>query len=85
VARSTLGTINHTLLTLEALRARSLSVAGVLMVGPANRDNRTAIETYGNTSVVGEMPLFEPLGPEVLKRWAERDLDPERHLAAHLS
>jgi len=35
VARTSLGTINHTLLTLEALRARRLSVAGVVMVGRA--------------------------------------------------
>jgi dethiobiotin synthetase len=43
VARSTLGTINHTLLTLEALRTRGLPVAGVVMVGPRNADNREAI------------------------------------------
>ena len=39
VARSTLGTINHSLLTLEALRNRGLRVAGVVMVG----DNRRAV------------------------------------------
>src|SRR5689334_9374950 len=33
-ARSGLGTINHTLLTLEALAARRLVVAGVVMSGP---------------------------------------------------
>ena len=44
VARSGLGTINHTLLTIEALRARTLSVAGVIMVGEPMRHNRFAIE-----------------------------------------
>ena len=44
VARTTLGTINHTLLTLDALRARLIIVAGVVMVGPRNPDNREAIE-----------------------------------------
>ena len=43
VARSTLGTINHTLLTLEALRGRTLAVAGVVMVGPPDDENRAAI------------------------------------------
>ncbi len=47
VARSRLGTINHTLLTLEALAARALAVAGVVMVGRQNLENRRAIETYG--------------------------------------
>jgi dethiobiotin synthase len=76
-ARSALGTINHTLLTLEALRARSLKIAGVVMIGDRNSDNRTAIEHYGEVSVLAEMPRFDPLTPECLRKWAEtlpRDL-----------
>jgi dethiobiotin synthase len=42
IARSTLGTINHTLLTLEALRTRGLTVERVIMVGD-NPENRAAI------------------------------------------
>ena len=45
VARTALGTINHTLLTLEALRRRRCSVAGVVMVGAPDAENRAAIET----------------------------------------
>jgi len=56
VARSTLGTINHTLLTVEALRARGLEVAGVVMNGPLNCDNREAIATFGRVEVLGEIP-----------------------------
>jgi dethiobiotin synthase len=70
-ARSTLGTINHTLLTLEALRARALRVAGVVMIGDADADNRAAIEHYGNVAVVGEMPRFDPLTRESLRAWAQ--------------
>ena len=70
-ARSTLGTINHTLLTIEALRARALRIAGVVMIGDANADNRAAIEHYGNVSVIAEMPLFDPLTPKSLRAWAE--------------
>jgi len=66
-ARSTLGTINHTLLTIEALRARAVPIAGVVMVGPSNPDNRVAIETRGHVTVVGELPAFDPLTPEVLR------------------
>jgi len=69
-ARTTLGTINHTLLTLEALRARSLDIAGVVMIGDANADNRAAIEKYGRVKVVAEMPRFNPLTPECLRQWA---------------
>jgi dethiobiotin synthetase len=66
VARSTLGTINHTLLTIEALRARAVHVAGVVMVGPPDPDNRIAIETRGHVSVIGELPPVEPLTPATL-------------------
>jgi dethiobiotin synthase len=76
VARSTLGTINHTLLTLEAARGRGLAVGGVVMVGPPDAANRAAIERYGRTRVVGEMPPFEPFGPDALRQWADASLDP---------
>jgi dethiobiotin synthase len=75
-ARSTLGTINHTLLTIEALRRRMLRVAGIVMVGPPNTENRVAIEKYGAVEVVGEMPLFDPLTPETLEQWVDAELDP---------
>ena len=56
VTRTTLGTINHTLLSLAALRAARLDVSGVIMVGKANRDNREAIERYGGLAVIGLVP-----------------------------
>ena len=77
-AGASLGTINHTLLTLEALRRRDLRVAGVVMVGERNPDNRAAIERYGNVAVLGEMPLFDPLTADRLRHWAATELDPHR-------
>jgi dethiobiotin synthetase len=55
-ARSSLGTINHTLLTLAALRSSRLNIAGVVLNGDLHSDNREAIERYGNTRVIGEIP-----------------------------
>ena len=75
VARTRLGTINHTLLTLEALAARSLVVAGVVMVGRQNVDNRRAIENHGGARVIGELPRLDPLTPRALARWAASELD----------
>jgi len=80
VARSTLGTINHTLLTLEALRARKLRVSGVVMVGEKNPDNRAAIEHYGAVPVLGEMPVWKTLDSACLAHWAETELDPDGRL-----
>jgi dethiobiotin synthetase len=81
VARSGLGTINHTLLTIRALRHRSIQVPGVVMVGPRDAENRRAIEAYGGVAVLGELPCMNPLTPEALGRWATTLLDPEGRLA----
>jgi len=58
VARDRLGTINHTLLSVEALRVRGLDVAGVVLLGQAGGDgtNRAAVEEYGDIAVI-EDPL----------------------------
>ena len=61
VARTTLGTINHTMSHHgSTARSRSLHVAGVVMVGDPNSDNRAAIERYGRVDVLAEMPRFDP-------------------------
>jgi dethiobiotin synthetase len=83
VAQTTLGTINHTLLTINALRTRSLEVAGVLMVGEQNRDNRDAIEFHGRVAILGEMPMLDPLTPELVEQWSKAELDPTGLLTAH--
>jgi dethiobiotin synthase len=74
-ARSTLGTINHTLMTIETLRRRMLRVAGVVMVGEPNDENRLAIERHGAAEVIAEMPRFDPLTPEALEGWATTAFD----------
>jgi malonyl-CoA O-methyltransferase len=84
VALSTLGTINHTLLTLEALRARRIAVAGVVLNGPPNLENRRAIERFGDIEVVAELPPLAPLDPAAVAR-AARDFDPTGRLAPHLA
>lgn len=67
VCRTTLGTINHTLLSLEALRARDIPIAGVILSGPDVPHNRAAIETYGKTPVIAHIPPLQPLSKETLK------------------
>lgn len=66
VARSTLGTINHTLLSLEAIRRRGLPLAGVVMNGPEMPHNRAAIERYGQVEVVAEIPWLDAVTRESL-------------------
>jgi dethiobiotin synthetase len=62
-ARTTLGTINHTLMTLHMLRTHGLDVEKVVMVGEPDPDNKDAIEFYGDV-VVEELPWIKPLTTE---------------------
>ncbi len=67
VARTNLGTINHTLLSLEALRSRNIEVIGVIMNGEQNPKNSHSIELYGRTSVLAEFPKLESVSMNTLK------------------
>ena len=68
VARSTLGTINHTLLSIEALRKRNLDLWGVIMVGDKNSNNRDSIERYGETIVLAEIPFIKIINKKNLMK-----------------
>ena len=75
VARSTLGTINHTLLSLEAIRRRGLPLAGVVISGAESPHNRAAIERFGQVEVIAEIPFLETVSRDTLKAVApELDL-----------
>jgi len=65
-ARSSLGTINHATLSLAALRNAGVEVAGVVMIGAPNVENRAAIEEYGKVRVVGEIPWLTEINRGVL-------------------
>jgi dethiobiotin synthetase len=81
-SRSTLGTINHTLLTLGALRAAGLEVRGVVFIGDAHEENRRAIEHYGNTRVLGRIPWIGTLNRAALLDAFARHFDRAALLAA---
>jgi dethiobiotin synthase len=72
VARTTLGTINHTLLSLEALRARDIEVAGVILSGAENAGNRRAIEQFGRVRMLAEVPRLPRVDRETIADVAAR-------------
>lgn len=61
VTRSGLGTINHTLLSLEALRRRGIPVAGVVPVGPPNSGNERDIARFGKTQILFRVPQLDAI------------------------
>lgn len=66
VARTALGTINHSLLSLEALTARDIAVHGVVFIGDANPASEAAIVRFGQVRHLGRLPWIEPLDADAL-------------------
>ena len=57
-ARTGLGTINHTLLSMEALRRRDMRLHGLIFVGDENADNMRTIADFSGVRVLGHMPIL---------------------------
>ena len=68
VARTALGTINHSLLSIEALRARGIPVLGVAFVGEGNTDSEATIAAMGKVRRLGRLPQLDPLDATTLAR-----------------
>lgn len=68
VSRSRLGTINHTLLSLEVLRSRRIEILGVIISGDINSENSDAIKLYGETEILAELPIINPLTRSELEK-----------------
>lgn len=66
VARTALGTINHSLMTIEVLRARNVPILGMAFVGDANEDSEAIICTIGQVRRLGRLPFLHPLTAESL-------------------
>ena len=61
VARTTLGTINHSLMSIHALRSRGLPIAGILFAGEKNEASEAAITSFGQVTHLGRLPWIDPL------------------------
>ena len=60
-ARTKLGTINHTLLSIEAIRRRGIPLHGVAFIGEANEESEKIIVELGQVKRLGRLPVIEPL------------------------
>ena len=67
-ARTSLGTINHTLLSVTALRDRNVPIHGVIFVGDAHEENESIIPRLGNVRHLGRVPFLNPLDQNSLSR-----------------
>ncbi|KTE38032.1 MULTISPECIES: dethiobiotin synthase [unclassified Sphingopyxis] len=67
-ARTALGTINHSLLTIEALRARNASIHGLAFLGDAVEDSEAIIAKLSGVRRLGRLPIVDPLTPESIAK-----------------
>jgi dethiobiotin synthetase len=71
-ARTALGTINHTLLSVEALRRREAPIHGIAFIGDDNPDNIRTIGDFSGVKVLGRMPRLDHIdGPALDRAFAE--------------
>jgi dethiobiotin synthetase len=66
VARTALGTINHTLLSLKALKCHDVDVLGVIFVGESSPDSERTIVEFGRVKRLGHLPLLPVLDAKTL-------------------
>jgi len=66
-ARTALGTINHSLLSLEALRSRDVPVLGIAFIGDENADSEQTICSIANVMRLGRLPYLDPLNAQSLR------------------
>ncbi|MFT4516030.1 MAG: 8-amino-7-oxononanoate synthase [Planctomycetota bacterium] len=71
VARSGLGTLNHTLLTVEAMRARQLQPDALFLVGEPHPSNRETLGALTSIAQIYEVPHWPSLSTKSLDAWLQ--------------
>ena len=66
-ARTALGTINHSLLSIEALRSRDIPLQGIAFIGDANEESERIICAMGRAKRLGRLPRLDPLTVDTLR------------------
>jgi dethiobiotin synthetase len=84
-ARTSLGTLNHTLLSLEALQRRGIPVLGIALIGDAHQDNERTLKEMGRVPILGRVPLLNPLTPESLSKAFSASFAPESFVSTATS
>lgn len=75
VARTRLGTINHSLLSIAALRSRGVTVAGMIFSGEPHSDNEQVIPALGGVRSFGRLPVLDPLDAGTLADAVAKHID----------
>jgi dethiobiotin synthetase len=66
-ASTRLGTINHSLLSIEALKRRDIPIVGIAFIGDENADTERTIAAFGNVKRLGRLPWLDRLDGRTLR------------------
>lgn len=72
VSRHYLGSINHTLLTLEVLKSRKIDVAGIVFVGDENSATESIILMKTGVRFLARIPIADEVNQHFIKEQAQR-------------
>lgn len=72
VSRHYLGSINHTLMTIEILKSRNIKIEGIMFVGDKNETSEEIINSIAKVPVLGRIPVAESITPEFILEQSKR-------------
>jgi len=76
VCRSSLGTLNHTLLTIEALKKRNIKILGLIVNGEKHLDNPKTLQEFSKLPIIAEFPRISNVDKNNLDRlWEELNIE----------
>lgn len=71
VADLYLGSINHTLLTVDYLKRNDFKVKGIIFNGDVNEESERIIEMHSGYRVLLHLPKLGMINPEIVRYWAD--------------
>lgn len=72
VSKNYLGSINHTLLSYEILKAHQIPIAGIVFNGPANPSGEKFILNHTGLKVLLRVPELNKIDPEIIQEYAKQ-------------
>ncbi len=71
VSQNYLGSINHTLMTIDVLKSRGIKILGIVMNGAPNEASESFIEQYSSLKIVARIPHFKTLDKDAIHECAK--------------
>ncbi len=74
-ARTTLGTINHTLLSVEAMKYRGIPIFGIVFIGEENQETQRIVGKMSDVLILGRLPWMADVSAKGLQQVFSRNFD----------